>query len=162
MYQLFLFPALVSTKVGSTNFSRVLAYSRTFAYCVLRTAYCDFHPDPCSGTAKNHVFGRNTELLYQNRAPLQADPRRTHLRPSCELQEDRMSSFCARSANVTARRALAHDIALPFYYQYTSVQYTINTVQYPTGKNKKEGTDTLTLVNVFILYTHCHKYRIYF
>ena len=25
-----------------------------------------------------------------------------------------MSSFCARSANVTARRALAHDIALPF------------------------------------------------
>ena len=40
--------------------------------------------------------------------------------------------------------------------------YSINTVQYPTGKNKKEGTDSLTLVNVFILYTHCHKYRIYF
>ena len=39
----------VSQLLGSTNFSRVLAYSRTFA------AYCDFHPDPCSGTAKNHV-----------------------------------------------------------------------------------------------------------
>ena len=68
-----------------------------------------------------------------------------------------MSSFCARSANVTARRALAHDIALPFYYYAV---YSINTVQY--GKNKKEGTDTLTLINIFILYTHCHKYRIYF
>ena len=72
-----------------------------------------------------------------------------------------MSSFCARSPNVTARRALAHDIALPFYY-YAVVQYSINTVQYPTRENKKEGTDTLTLVSVFILYTHCHKYRIYF
>ena len=41
-------------------------------------------------------------------------------------------------------------------------EYSINTVQYPTGKTKKEGTDSLTLVNVFILYTHCHKYRIYF
>ena len=47
-----------------------------------------------------------------------------------------MSSFCARSANVTARRALAHDIALPFYYYYTV--YSIHTVQYPTGKNKKK------------------------
>ena len=73
-----------------------------------------------------------------------------------------MSSFCARSPNVTARRALAHDIALPFYYYYSVTVYSIHTVQYPTGKNKKEGTDTLTLVNVFILYTHCHKYRIYF
>ena len=72
-----------------------------------------------------------------------------------------MSSFCARSANVTARRALAHDIALPFYYY--CMQGTL-LIQYSTlqGKTKKEGTDTLTLVNVFILYTHCHKYRIYF
>ena len=69
-----------------------------------------------------------------------------------------MSSFCARSANVTARRALAHDIALPFYY-YSIIQCT---VKYPAGENKKKGTDPLTLVNVFILYTHCHKYRIYF
>ena len=73
-----------------------------------------------------------------------------------------MSSFCARSANVTARRALAHDIALPFYY-YSIIQSTVF-IQYSTlqGKTKKEGTDSLTLVNVFILYTHCHKYRIYF
>ena len=70
-----------------------------------------------------------------------------------------MSRLCARSANVTARRARAHDSALPFYYYAV---YSINTVQYPTGENKKEGTDTLTLVSVFILYTHCHKYRIYF
>ena len=80
-----IFPALVSTKVGSTNFSRVLAYSRTFAYCVLRTACCDFHPDPCSGTAKNHVCRPCAELLCQTRPLFQADPRRTHLRPSCEL-----------------------------------------------------------------------------
>ena len=73
-----------------------------------------------------------------------------------------MSSFCARSANVTARRALAHDIALPFYY-YSIIQCTVF-IQYSTlqGKTKKEGTDSLILVNVFILYTHCHKYRIYF
>ena len=71
-----------------------------------------------------------------------------------------MSSFCARSANVTARRARAHDRVRVRVYYYAV--YSINTVQYPTGKNKKEGTDTLTLVNVFILYTHCHKYRIYF
>ena len=72
-----------------------------------------------------------------------------------------MSSFCARSANVTARRAPAHDSALPFYYCIIQV-YSINTVQYPTRENKKEGTASLTLVSVFILYTHCHKYRIYF
>ena len=74
-----------------------------------------------------------------------------------------MSSFCARSPNVTARRALAHDIALPFYYYSSYIQCTVF-IQYSTlqGKTKKEGTDSLTLVNVFILYTHCHKYRIYF
>ena len=71
-----------------------------------------------------------------------------------------MSSFCARSANVTARRARAHDRVRVRVYYYAV--YSINTVQYPTGKTKKEGTDSLTLVNVFILYTHCHKYRIYF
>ena len=60
-----------------------------------------------------------------------------------------MSSFCARSPNVTARRARAHDIALPHFIIITV--YSIHTVQYPTGKNKKEGTDSLTLVNVFIL-----------
>ena len=71
-----------------------------------------------------------------------------------------MSRFCARSANVTARRARAHDRVRVRVYYYAV--YSINTVQYPTGKTKKEGTDSLTLVNVFILYTHCHKYRIYF
>ena len=42
--------------------------------------------------------------------------------------------------------------------------YSTLLIQYSTlqGKTKKEGTDSLTLVNVFILYTHCHKYRIYF
>ena len=69
-----------------------------------------------------------------------------------------MSSFCARSPNVTARRARAHDSALPFYY-YSIIQCT---VQYAAGENKKEGTDPLTLVSVFILYTYCHKYRINF
>ena len=63
-----------------------------------------------------------------------------------------MSSFCARSPNVTARRARAHDRVRVRVYYYAV--YSINTV--------KEGTDSLTLVNVFILYTHCHKYRIYF
>ena len=79
-----------------------------------------------------------------------------------------MSSFCARSANVTARRARAHDIALPCYSSASAtvllvIQCTVF-IQYSTlqGKTKKEGTDSLTLVNVFILYTHCHKYRIYF
>ena len=71
-----------------------------------------------------------------------------------------MSSFCARSANVTARRARAHDRVRVRVYYYAV--YSINAVQYPTGKTKKEGTDSLTLVKVFILYTHCHKYRIYF
>ena len=44
-----------------------------------------------------------------------------------------------------------------------SIQCTVF-IQYSTlqGKTKKEGTDSLTLVNVFILYIHCHKYRIYF
>ena len=76
-----------------------------------------------------------------------------------------MSSFRARSANVTARRALAHDIALPFIYFIISIQvYSTLLIQYSTlqGKNKKEGTASLTLVNVYTLYTHCHKYRIYF
>ena len=63
-----------------------------------------------------------------------------------------MSSFCARSANVTARRARAHDRVRVRVYYYAV--YSINTV--------KEGTDSLTLVSIFILYTHCHKYRIYF
>ena len=62
-----------------------------------------------------------------------------------------MSSFCARSANVTARRARAHDRVRVRVYYYAV--YSINTVQYPTGKTKKEGTDSLTLVTVFILYT---------
>ena len=61
---------------------------------------------------------------------------------------------------MTARRARAHDRVRVRVYYYAV--YSINTVQYPTGKTKKEGTDSLTLVNVFILYTHCHKYRIYF
>ena len=69
-----------------------------------------------------------------------------------------MSSFCARSPNVTARRA--HMTARShFNCIITVIQCT---VQYPAGENKKEGTDPLTLVNVFILYTNCHKYRIYF
>ena len=64
-----------------------------------------------------------------------------------------MSRFCARRANVTARRARAHDSALHFI--------CINTVQY-SRKNKKEGTDSLILVNAFIFYTNCDKYQIYF
>ena len=67
------FPSLGVNQIGSTNFSRV------------RTACCDFHPDPCSGTAKNHVCRPCAELLYQILPLFQADPRRTHLRPSCEL-----------------------------------------------------------------------------
>ena len=73
-----------------------------------------------------------------------------------------MSGFCARSPNVTARRARAHDRVRVRVYYYAVYEYSINTVQYPTGKTKKEGSDSLTLVNVVILYTHCHKYRIYF
>ena len=96
----------MSTKQGPQTF---LAYSRTAycVHCVLRTAYCDFHPDPCSGMAKNHVCRPCAELLCRSRPLFQADPRRTHLRPMCDLNENLSSRFCARGASVTRWRARA-------------------------------------------------------
>ena len=90
-----IFPALVSTKQGPQTF---LAYSRT---------RCDFHPDPCSGMAKNHVCRPCAELLCRSLPLFQADPRRTHLRPMCDLNENLSSRFCARGASVTRWRARA-------------------------------------------------------
>ena len=91
---LYNFPSLGVNQTGSTNFSRV------------RTR-CDFHPDPCSGMAKNHVCRPCAELLCRNRTLFQADPHRTHLRPSCDLNENLWSRFCARGASVTRWRARA-------------------------------------------------------
>ena len=88
-------PSLGVNQTGSTNFSRV------------RTAYCDFHPDPCSGMAKNHVCRPCAELLCRSLPLFQADLRRTHLRPSCDLNENLWSRFCARGASVTRWRARA-------------------------------------------------------
>jgi hypothetical protein len=58
-----LFPALaVINQTGSTNFSRVrayvriiISYSRTRVLAYFFSFF--FHPYPCSGMAKNHVFG---------------------------------------------------------------------------------------------------------
>jgi hypothetical protein len=66
--------------------TRVKAYSR-LAYSRTRVLAYFFHPDPCRRMAKNHVSRPCAKRLVRNCPELQGYPRRTHLRPNCDLYE---------------------------------------------------------------------------
>ena len=151
----------MSTKVGSTNFSRVLAYSRTFAYSrtrVLRAVTFTQTPVQVRRKITFSAVTQNSSVriarhFRRTRAVLIYGRPASYRRIVCLVFAHGVQTWPrgARS-HMTSRSHFIISIQCTVFIQYSTLQ----------GKTKKEGTDSLTLVNVFILYTHCHKYRIYF
>ena len=142
---------------------------RTFAYCVL--AYFVYSRTRVLRT----VTFTQTPVQARRKITFAAPAQNSSVRPYRFFRRTRAVLIYGRPASYRRivclvfahgvqtwpRGARSHMTARSHFI--ISIQCTVF-IQYSTlqGKTKKEGTDSLTLVNVFILYTHCHKYRIYF
>ena len=103
----------LSNQTGSTNFSRVLAYSRNF-----------FHPDPCSGMAKKHIFGRN-EKTRRRVFPQSEHDREVHCSDQTAASQDiPPRRFPALGGKHDRRRARARAMWGPCYYVWVILKRT--------------------------------------
>ena len=145
-------PSLGVNQTGSTNFSRVLRTRVLRAVTFTQTPVQVRRKITFSAVTQNSSV-RPYRFFKRTRAVLIYGRPASYRRIVCLVFAHGVQTWPrgARS-HMTSRSHFIIIIQCTVFIQYSTLQ----------GKTKKEGTDSLTLVNVFILYTHCHKYRIYF
>ena len=119
------FPALV-VKPNRVHqlFSRTRVRTRVLAYSRTRVLAYFFHPDPCSGMAKKHIFGRN-EKTRRRVFPQSEHDREVHCSDQTAASQDiPPRRFPALGGKHDRRRARARAMWGPCYYVWVILKRT--------------------------------------